>query len=271
MRRLVDPACPTNRLNFSRFTNFERTACMRGVSAKYVVEGEEHYRLDGREYVVRPGQFLLVNHGQEVSVHIASARPVQGICLYVDVEQLKELLPAGSSAEAPSGVYPASGSGLGSWFRAFHRDPMPGECEFEELFIQLSLALAAHIRQARGQREKIEALRPGTRDELHQRILLGLTYLHDHLAEHPVRVRDVARAALMSEYHFLRTFRRCTGKTPMQYLLDLRMEKARRLLGDTRLSVSEVARRCGYPDSAYFSRCFRRYFGHPPSNKRAAY
>ena len=61
---------------------------------------------------------------------------------------------------------------------------------------------------------------------------------------------------------------RATGRTPMQVVLEARVDEAKILLAGTRLSVAEIGRRVGYDDPGYFSRLFDRMVGQPPSQFR---
>lgn len=91
------------------------------------------------------------------------------------------------------------------------------------------------------------------------------------LAEHPERdcpLHALARALCVSESTLLRLFRRRTGMSPHEYLMQLRLKKAAALLLGSELAVSEVASECGFSDSNYFCRRFRRYAGMPPSEFR---
>nr|WP_283244887.1 helix-turn-helix transcriptional regulator [Gehongia tenuis] len=62
-----------------------------------------------------------------------------------------------------------------------------------------------------------------------------------------------------------RLFTREFGVTPQQYLIQLRMERARQILKQPGLSVTEAALSCGFYDARYFSRLFRRETGQTPS------
>jgi transcriptional regulator GlxA family with amidase domain len=55
---------------------------------------------------------------------------------------------------------------------------------------------------------------------------------------------------------------------PARFLVRARIDRARRLLTETNLSVTRVAEMLGYPDIAYFSRQYRRHTGQPPSGAR---
>lgn len=95
----------------------------------------------------------------------------------------------------------------------------------------------------------------------------ALAGLLDHLERHcdePIRIPELARRGAMSESTLLRLFRRGTGDTPAGYLARLRIGRARSLLLNTSLPISEIARKTGFGDSNYFSRCFRKHTGVSP-------
>jgi AraC family transcriptional regulator len=77
-------------------------------------------------------------------------------------------------------------------------------------------------------------------------------------------VEMLAREAGLSPAHFARAFRETMGRAPHQYLLALRLERARRLLETTQATLSDIAQRTGFADQAHFTRLFKRAFGAPP-------
>jgi AraC-like DNA-binding protein len=86
----------------------------------------------------------------------------------------------------------------------------------------------------------------------------------------PIGVEDMARVARMSRYHFSRQFERVRGIPPGRYLASLRLDEARRLLTGGGRAVKEVAERCGYGDTTYFCKVFRRNFGVSPGTLKYA-
>jgi AraC family transcriptional regulator len=74
----------------------------------------------------------------------------------------------------------------------------------------------------------------------------------------------MARDAGLSPAHFARAFKESTGRAPHQHLLDLRLERARRLLDEPDAALSDVALRSGFADQAHFTRFFKRRFGITP-------
>ncbi|MBO5377560.1 MAG: AraC family transcriptional regulator [Ruminiclostridium sp.] len=84
---------------------------------------------------------------------------------------------------------------------------------------------------------------------------------------------DITTAKLVelshySQRHFIRLFSATYSVTPQQYLIDIRIRNAVRLLRTTDLSITETALRCGFSDSNYFCRIFKKYIGVTPSAYR---
>jgi AraC-like DNA-binding protein len=104
---------------------------------------------------------------------------------------------------------------------------------------------------------------------LYARIERAVDYIEHHFAE-SITPTDLAHAAGMSVSHFNRLFHRWAAQSPGQFVLNRRVQEARKLLGDVNLSVKEVAVRCGFEDPYYFSKVFRRIDGLPPSHFREA-
>jgi AraC family transcriptional regulator len=77
-------------------------------------------------------------------------------------------------------------------------------------------------------------------------------------------VETLAHGVGLSPAHFARAFKESLGRPPHQYLLALRLERARRLLETTNASLSEIAQRAGFADQAHFTRLFKRAFGVTP-------
>jgi AraC family transcriptional regulator len=83
-----------------------------------------------------------------------------------------------------------------------------------------------------------------------------------------IGLADLAELTGLSVAHFCRAFKRSTGRTPYQSLIELRMQDAQRLLSETNLSIAEVALSCGYDQPSHFAKLFRRSTGLPPAQWR---
>ena len=81
-------------------------------------------------------------------------------------------------------------------------------------------------------------------------------------------MQDVAKAMNYSEAYFCKLFKQCFKVNFSAWLNEFRVEKAKEMLQDTRLSIREVSTACGYADANYFARVFKRVTGKTPSEYR---
>lgn len=96
-----------------------------------------------------------------------------------------------------------------------------------------------------------------------------IAYLNRHYAEE-ITLDFIAVRAGMSPRNMIRLFKIATGTTPMNYLLSLRIYQASEMLRDPDLSISEIAGKCGFSDSNYFTRQYHHLTGKSPSGFRKA-
>ena len=89
-------------------------------------------------------------------------------------------------------------------------------------------------------------------------------YMLDHLDE-PVGLQEIARSLQLSRFYFCKAFRRATGHTPHEWLVRLRMQRAKELLGDRRLTITEVGLAVGYQTPSAFAHAFRTVVGLTPT------
>jgi len=86
----------------------------------------------------------------------------------------------------------------------------------------------------------------------------------------PLDLQQISSHACFSRYHFLRLFRQAFNKTPHQYLVERRIEKAKELLSSDELRVTDVCFEVGFQSLGSFSTLFRKRFGVSPTEYRRA-
>jgi AraC family transcriptional regulator len=94
-----------------------------------------------------------------------------------------------------------------------------------------------------------------------------LEYIHANLSN-DLHLKELAEIADLSTFHFAKLFKRTTGWSPHQYVLGRRLERAKQLLRNSRISLSEVSLRAGFADQSHMSNVFRRLVGVTPSRFR---
>ena len=104
------------------------------------------------------------------------------------------------------------------------------------------------------------------RREAGEERLVGM--LHAWMAanlDRPLTLRQIASKAGFSPAYFSRMWKSRTGHSPVDYLIELRLQKARELLAGTHQPIAVVAELSGFADPLYFSKVFRARIGLPPS------
>jgi AraC-like DNA-binding protein len=84
----------------------------------------------------------------------------------------------------------------------------------------------------------------------------------------PLDLEEISSHACFSRYHFLRLFRQAFNKTPHQYLVERRIERAKELLSSKDLRVTDICFEVGFESLGSFSSLFHKTVGHPPITYR---
>lgn len=92
-------------------------------------------------------------------------------------------------------------------------------------------------------------------------------YMDAHLGG-AIRLHDMARAACTSRFHFARKFRARTGMSPMEYVTEQRIERAKKALACPGCRICAVAQELGFHDQSHFCRTFSRRVGMTPRDFR---
>lgn len=114
-----------------------------------------------------------------------------------------------------------------------------------------------------GSQFKAELGSPPLGAEVYQRLCRAREFI-DHCYDHPLDLDQISSQACFSRFHFLRLFRQAFAKTPHQYLIERRIEKAKELLTADNLRVTDVCFEVGFQSLGSFSTLFHKYVGHAP-------
>lgn len=91
-----------------------------------------------------------------------------------------------------------------------------------------------------------------------------MKYMEEHYPE-KISLEHIATNMYLSSYYISKIFKSETGDTPINYLISLRMEKAREILDrNPEETVQKVAAAVGYEDAYHFSKAFKKYYGISP-------
>ena len=233
--------------------------------------GESGYGVEGKQYLLQPGDLVLVPQG---CIHRPEAEPnapYERRILYLSPEFLRR---AGGSCDLAACfdrareefrfvVHPADGTGgaqLAALEAAEREEAFGRELLAQSLLFQFLIGLNRAMAD-----DLLQYAKPAAYD---RKIEAILRYLSEHLTE-PVSIDDLAARFFVSKYHMMRQFRAQTGYTIHGYLTGKRLMRARAMIaaGTPVLQASEES---GFGDYSAFLRAYRKQFGAAPNQEKRA-
>jgi AraC family transcriptional regulator len=255
--------------------NAEYAAFRQRLSVKLARGGRERYFVDGRSIAVDDDSFLILNDERTYGSRFESNVDIQSFSIFFRPGMAEEVFGAvmtpieraladgGEGRQRPVEFLEAlqphdtvvspvlryiqygvsSGIDDGNWYE-------------EQLQFLLERMLAHHRRIAE-QMERLPALKTATRREIVRRLALAVDLVHERYQD-DIDLTQMARAACLSKFHFLRLFTELHGITPHAYLQRKRALAASRLLVNRSLSATQVAERVGFNSRSTMARQLRR-------------
>ena len=230
-------------------------------------------REDGQPWItnrIKKGSFFLTTGGASYDVRwrAVSPEPYETMLVFVELPVLQRALEEVFGSEATHArLRDASAfndEALNSLLGLLRQELMRPQAS--PLFVEaIAQAIAIHLARSYGVTDEESH---GSSPSLPGHKLRQITdWMVAQVAE-DFNLAQLAAQAGLSKFHFQRLFKAATGVSPSRYQINLRMEEARRLLRETRLSVIDVALEVGYTDPSHFARLFRRETGLSPSEYR---
>jgi len=251
-------------------------------SIKYALKGQESYRLGNKLNQVAVGQALIINEGTEVVCEkIAAKSPSSaGMSIFLDKDVINDTI----SVITKRGDIPEGNYDRNQLFN-FYDDIIRSDDSFQhflhmlfskyyqtnkDVLIEEYYDIAAHLLNFQfrffSKVQDLDKVKFATRKEIYSRVEKARDYLENSYMKN-FDLEILARESAMSKYFLIRSFKSIYRKTPQQYHIELRIEKAKRLLQED-CSISEVAALLGYANISCFSKQFKKLTNLPPSGFR---
>ncbi|KOY16679.1 helix-turn-helix domain-containing protein [Paenibacillus xylanivorans] len=243
----------------------------------YVTEGEQHMTVNGKLYIQKAGELLLIPPG---SIHSSLSHNGKGFtyfCMHFDIDdqlflsllaRIKQVL---FDADSPvtRQIEPVLRKLMSS------ADNRAASTMVQRMQLQSAVfELFGHLWEAVSQEaaqlftdgyEKIE-LAHQIRNRLQG--LVSQQFKQGRESDSHYGIDDIAAELGISSSHCNRVFRQVYGQSPRVYLSEMVLHEAKVLLGNPKLSVHNIAAMLGYKDIAHFSRQFKRWSGISPTRYR---
>ncbi len=227
----------------------------------YIASGKAHFYFDGKDTVVPAGHMVIYVPREEQKyeyfgedkteaywVHFTGSN-VKGIMRHFDIPYKDNYFYSGSSEEYKT------------LFNSMIHELRTLPVYYEEM-IEMNLRQLFMVIQ----RTRLER-KPQINTFAQAEVSHARKYFFEHYSEE-INISEFAQSRHMSVSWFMRSFKQMTGVSPMQYILNLRIENAQMLLETTSYSVNEISSIVGYENQLYFSRIFKKQKGVSPTEYR---
>ena len=270
------PTCPTFRFaDHTLFTGAidQPYACpphIPGAGILTMISGTGRFSLNDETITLDNTQYLLINRGSRLSIRLP--RPeTQPLFLFFRAATVDEALTKYHTdlclLERSHPMNKDLQDRLDWLVRFGNSSSSFGALKADAMIRDILLDLIRQALAAAATAKRLAVSRQATRIELYKRLSLAREWIHANYAA-PLPLESIAEKAQLNRQHFLRMFRDCFGITPHQYVIDVRLAAACKLLTETTEPVTAICRMTGFESPPSFSSLFRSRFGASPKAYR---
>lgn len=235
----------------------------------YILSGKGRYLVDGQEFDVEAGDLVICNPGVKHTHVVTNPKEptIEFISGFTDF-QFKNMAP--NSIELKDGSYILHTTSKLKQEISMHCYAMIAEREgnqpgryfmFKAHLMQMLLLVIREITEVESCEQKGCNFETYNKNYAVNRII---NYLNENY-EQKISLEQIAHNMYLSPVYISKIFKEETGESPINYLIKIRLEKAREiLLEDNCGSIKSIANLVGYEDVYHFSKLFKKYYGMSP-------
>ncbi|MBR5798777.1 MAG: helix-turn-helix transcriptional regulator [Lachnospiraceae bacterium] len=227
----------------------------------YIAAGKAHFHFDGKEKIVTAGHMVLYRPKEPQKYEYYGEDQTEVYWVHFTGGNVTNILRSYGLTDDKRVFYCGSGLDYQNLFRTMINELQMCKENYAEM-------LEMYLRQIfiMLNRYFINSLKADN-THLVEEIDKATLYFNEHYSE-DISIDEYAQNNHVSVSWFIRTFKHCTGSTPMQYILSKRIYNAEILLHDSSYNITEIAQIVGYDNPLYFSRIFKKAKGLSPSEYR---
>lgn len=238
-----------------------------------IMEGKGKYLIDGQMYVVEEGDILLLNPGvrHQAIVQNSTNPTIEFFVGFTDVNFEGMEINHFYLGEGGPIYHTAPDLRLKLFKICASMVEENSECRPERYFMmrtyleQMILLLLREEQEPLIQNKSGFAFKSISKKYVVEQIV---NYFEAHYSE-KISLDQIAENMYLSPFYISKIFKSETGDTPIRYLIDIRLDRAYKLIESGRVaSIQEAAALVGYDDAYYFSKLFKKHFGESPSKVR---
>ena len=227
----------------------------------YVASGKAHFYFGGQEKEVTAGHMVLYQPRQEQKYDYFSKDKPEVYWVHFTGGDVKNILRHFAIPMDENVFYSGTASTYAYLFKEMINELQTCKTGYQELLEMYLRQIFLLIQRSR------EEEKPAVSSYLQEEMEHARRYFSEHYNE-AISIEDFAQSRGMSVSWFMRNFKQIAKVTPMQYILNIRINNAVTLLETTDYNVAEISAIVGYDNPLYFSRIFKKQRGVSPSDYR---
>ncbi|MDE6761465.1 MAG: AraC family transcriptional regulator [Lachnospiraceae bacterium] len=227
----------------------------------YIASGKAHFYFEDREEIVTAGHMVLYRPKEVQKYVYYGMDQTEVYWVHFTGSDVKNILRQYGISDNMHVFYCGALLEYQSLFRLMIQELQMCREDYQELLAMMLRHILILIHRQMNNVKKTDS------GFMTEEIDLAVTYFNEHYNT-DICIEEYAASRHMSTSWFIRNFRKYTGFTPMQYILEIRISNAESLLEATEYNITEISRIVGYDNPLYFSRLFKRSKGLSPSEYR---
>jgi AraC family transcriptional regulator len=251
------------------------------LSLKFAFGGNEYYTLDKMRYSVNDSSYLILNRDSIYESLICEEKPVETLTLNFTSEFVEDVFHSTFNTDEYLLDYPEVRDKIPvNFFQKLYPNDKKMLRKIEPLrnlinqqgydtkqvnemlHTLLEYIFRTQLNESK-QAEQIESKKRSTKYEIYNRLNKAKDYIHSNAGE-KIDLELLGKVSALSPHHLLRKFRSAYGITPHQYLTSIRLQKAKGLLINSKISITEICNAVGFESLSSFSLLFKKNFSQSP-------
>ncbi len=240
---------------------------------KYVIDGLKHYNYNNQDIEVSKGQYLILNNNSQITTEVKKG--TKGLSLFLSSKLINEIShfysSSNSSIKFLEIIQRNSNQKINNLLNEivylYENNQTGFKQQINDLFIIISELIVQEQVSIDNNFINLNIVKHDTKRELYKSITEAKEYLNDNFKE-KISLDIISRDIGISKYYLHRIFREINGNTPLEYLKNIRLEKAKNELQYSNSTIFEIAFKCGFDSTSYFSNIFKKHIGLSPTQFR---
>lgn len=242
--------------------------CHDFIEFSYLVSGSVTYIVENSTYEIKEGDLMVFEPGIYHQEVVPTSMPVTELHIGINKLAIKGLcpnfiLPCGSSPLITLVKYANEFSSCISQIIIEQERRQPGhELIVKTLVMRL---IVIFLRELYAMEEETDSYKFNFQSSEKSNIVTALlNYINENYSKE-ISLDKLSKNTYLSPVYLSKIFKEETGDSPINYLINIRLNKAKELLEEGSLTIKSIAKSVGYSDAYYFSKLFKKHFGISPS------